>query len=337
MSVCLSVCVWLCLSVSVCVSVSVSVSVSVCLSIYLSKLSICTSIYLSIYLPIYVSTSLPASNGYARPSFTNDAMTPLRDLFGVRAPFLFAWLVAGLLDWQLTDDQVLEASSSLLLGPNSEPAALSLCETNRILFSCCWKGQGWTEAVLCPGRDMCSRRSFKGPPESHGNGLGASHGMKVRKRSFMRAQRRLALHGMTIYHGKAYTGPVLTLPAPLTKPSGFPLRYTRANTFAELLRWAEIQGIEAMLIQSTKWTLEEPWTSTGSTLCLHRSCTRLRGTPYNCQGNTVSPRLYQLPGCDSRSIASRSMPLNNKNFHRFDQHLSISVGFNSTSTGTNEA
>ena len=36
-----------------------------------------------------------------------------------------------------------------------------------------------------------------------------------------------------------------------------------ADTFAELLIWAEIQGIEAMLIQSTKWTLEEPCTSRG--------------------------------------------------------------------------
>ena len=36
-----------------------------------------------------------------------------------------------------------------------------------------------------------------------------------------------------------------------------------ADTFAELLSWAEIQGIEVMMVQSTRWTLEEPWTSRG--------------------------------------------------------------------------
>ena len=65
---------------------------------------------------------------------------------------------------------------------------------------------------------------------------------RIRKRSFKRAQQRLALHGFAYYHGRLLTG----------LPSN---RHEQPTT--------RVRQIDALMIQSTHWSIEEPWTSHG--------------------------------------------------------------------------
>ena len=117
------------------------------------------------------------------------------------------------------------------------------------------------------------------PPESRGVGRVESHGTRIHKRSYQRCQRRLAKEGFAVYKGRLWTGATgLTTspgPAPIRHPARAPeSRRQRAvvfcwnaqsltTTYVELLQWLHHQQISFALIQSTGWTLHEPWTSHG--------------------------------------------------------------------------
>ena len=118
------------------------------------------------------------------------------------------------------------------------------------------------------------------PPERRGVGRVESHGTRIHKRSYQRCQRRLAKEGFAVYKGRLWTGAAgLTTspgPAPIRHPARAPeSRRQRAvvfcwnaqslttTSYVELLQWLHHQQISFALIQSTGWTLHEPWTSHG--------------------------------------------------------------------------
>ena len=121
----------------------------------------------------------------------------------------------------------------------------------------------------------------RGPVESHGTpNLHACTNLRtIRKRSFARMQKRLMLHGFSIYKGRIYTSipvdsPSKTPVVPTGKPTRSKARRRLSHlswnccslttaAFSELLIWLSIQSVDLVFLQATRWTLEQPWSSHG--------------------------------------------------------------------------
>ena len=164
-----------------------------------------------------------------------------------------------------------------LPGPNSRSVTTRSFVEH--LFSSDGKGQGWTGAMPRLRGDKFEY-ILKAPPETHGTGPLGSHRInRIRKRSFKRAQQRFALHGFAYYHGRLLTGipsnrheQSTTSWLPPTR-TGKPRKRLAiccwnamalsSASFVELLQWASVRQIDALMIQSTHWSIEEPWTSYG--------------------------------------------------------------------------
>ena len=158
------------------------------------------------------------------------------------------------------------------LGPKSKsPDQLE----HVFLWSFRARGEGWMMAPHHPGRELVFPPSSLVPPERRGIGRVESHGTKVQKRSYQRCQRRLEREGFAVYKGRHGVVRVAspTCPAPVRLPArpGDSRRQRAAvfcwnaqsltTTYVELLQWLHHQQISFALIQSTGWTLTEPWTS----------------------------------------------------------------------------
>ena len=127
--------------------------------------------------------------------------------------------------------------------------------------------------------DKSDSHHHDAPPEIHGTGPSGSHGInRICKRSFKGAQQRLALHGFAYYHGRLITGlpsnrheqtPSYVTPSRPGKTRKhlaiccWNAMALSSEGFVELLQWASVRQIAALMIQSTHWSIEEPWTSYG--------------------------------------------------------------------------
>ena len=99
-----------------------------------------------------------------------------------------------------------------------------------------------------------------------------------------------------------------------------------SSSFAET--WAALQGIDALLLQSTHWTLSEPRCSYGYNIIPSPELNRAGGgLLYNAHKDIVLQLPPQLPGCDTGQTSSCSMS-SLEDTGGLDQHVSISNGFN---------
>ena len=197
-------CIYLAIYLSIYLSIYPSIYPSIHLSIHLS---IYLSIHLSIYPSIHLSISLLGTAWLAGHAFgACDALVAMATLKAEsrrESGLPGGW--AGLCF--LLSCLLLTSKLRAVLdppGPNSKSVTPRSCFEH--LFSSDGKGQGWTGAMPRPRGDMLDQ-SHKAPPEIHGIGPSGSHGInRICKRSFKRAQQRLALHGFAYYHGRLLTG-----------------------------------------------------------------------------------------------------------------------------------
>ena len=190
------------------------------------------------------------------------------------------WLATLLLVWSSLGSGLLE-SCLTAPGPNSGPTILPRSMDWQVLNG--GKGKGWQPAQWLPGRDMISHSLGRAVPETLGIGLEDSHGKnttheKIKKRSLKRAYRRLALHGFAMYRGQLMLSSLTS--SPPTKPavvSGSMTSTKRSrkrftvfcwnamalntSTYAEMIQWVALQRFDVAFIQSTHWSISEPWSS----------------------------------------------------------------------------
>ena len=198
-------------------------------------------------------------------------MAPGRSCFGGPGPpRTVTWLAAIL---------VLLYAALTLPGPDSGPM-LTRPGMNKKGFEY-GKGRGWEAAQSLPERGFTPPWKEQVIPEPLGKGLEGFPGIeKIKKRSLRRAYKRLALHGFAIHRGQMVVKP--TPQHPPSCPSHFtghrqaPRRTRKRMTvfcwnamtltsasFTELVQWLALQRIDVALIQSTHWSIEEPWVAYG--------------------------------------------------------------------------
>ena len=143
------------------------------------------------------------------------------------------------------------------------------------------RGEGGTVTMHCTGREWFDEFKYA-TPKIHGTGQEVSPTKAMRasrrpvKRSFVRAMRRLQNTGFCVYRGQVHVQPLNQMPAAAvtkTQPvsmikqaSGPRLSCITWNcggfnseSYHEFWYWLTLQQIDICLIQSTRWSLEEPW------------------------------------------------------------------------------
>lgn len=163
-------------------------------------------------------------------------------------------------------------------GPNSDSILVSLGTVQQSFED----GNGQGCGPEPSGREKKTPiSSGQAVPESLGVGHEGSHGIgKIKKRRLKRAYRRLDLHGFALYRGQVMMAPPTVPSPPCQSPAAglmHPSRCIRKRMtvlswnsmalssaqFTELLQWMTLQRLDIGLVQSTHWSVAEPWMSHG--------------------------------------------------------------------------
>ena len=204
-------------------------------------------------------------------------------LWASRCPM--CWLVAlaalALAPFDLASSS--SGSCSTVPGPNSRHSIEPLGLFSTVVGG--MKGTGWGATAGPPEGEIRFEGIRCKSPNQYGIGheapQGASRHICSSKRSFRRMQCKLAQHGFASYRGRLWFD---TPAAPSTKPSSreeqvhhprqarphasfmsWDCMSLRSHDYLELMHWIGLQQLDIVMVQSTNWTLTEPWQKFGYT------------------------------------------------------------------------